>query len=174
MTVKSMCGIGLAIFVASFASALDAEATGGEHLTAEALPSKNVQVENQVKAVREILDPHTGDRWMLVRDPVHPGGPGRLVLATDLTAIRRNAVAARMPALGSSSPFEQPAIRAGDRVIVEEHTAIVDAQLEGTALSPATGGASLAVRLTIGGRVVQVQAVGPGRAALLLRSEAGR
>ena len=22
----------------------------------------------------------TGDRWLLVRDPAHPGGPGRLVL----------------------------------------------------------------------------------------------
>ena len=26
--------------------------------------------------VREIDDPHTGDRWLLVRDASHPGGPG--------------------------------------------------------------------------------------------------
>ena len=32
--------------------------------------------------VREIDDPHTGDRWKLMRDPVHPEGPGRLVLVT--------------------------------------------------------------------------------------------
>jgi len=28
--------------------------------------------------VREIDDPHLGTRWLLMRDPVHPAGPGRL------------------------------------------------------------------------------------------------
>jgi hypothetical protein len=30
--------------------------------------------------VREIDDPHTGDRWLLLRNAEAPGGPGRLVL----------------------------------------------------------------------------------------------
>ena len=29
--------------------------------------------------VREIDDPHSGDRWLLVRDASHPGGPGLLL-----------------------------------------------------------------------------------------------
>jgi hypothetical protein len=32
--------------------------------------------------VRIIDDPSLGDRWLLIRDPNHPGGPGRLVLAS--------------------------------------------------------------------------------------------
>jgi hypothetical protein len=60
-----------------------------------------------------------------------------------------------------------PVIRAGDRLIVEEHTAVVDAVLEARALNPAAAGAPLDVRLTMGGNVVRVVAVGPGRAALL-------
>jgi hypothetical protein len=35
----------------------------------------------QGEVVREIDDPHTGQRWLLVRDGQQPGGPGRLLLA---------------------------------------------------------------------------------------------
>jgi hypothetical protein len=41
----------------------------------------------QGEVVREIDDPHTGDRWLLKRNDQAPGGPGRLVLV----AARRNA-----------------------------------------------------------------------------------
>jgi hypothetical protein len=64
-----------------------------------------------------------------------------------------------------------PVIRVGDRLIVEEHTAVVDAVLEARALNPAAVGAPLDVRLTIGGNVVRVVALGSGRAALV--AEAG-
>ena len=59
----------------------------------------------------------------------------------------------------------QIVVRAGDRLIVEEHTARVDAALEARALASAVAGAALVVRLTLGGKVVRVVALGPGRAA---------
>lgn len=107
--------------------------------------------------VREIDDPHTGARWLLMRDPSHPGGPGRLLLAGGFRpGYRRNLPEAAPP---------RPVIHAGDRLIVEENTPLVESRLEGTALGPASPGLPLDVRLTIGGRVERVVAIGPGRAA---------
>jgi hypothetical protein len=66
----------------------------------------------------------------------------------------------------------RPVIRAGDRLIVEEHTALVDAVLEARALTPAAPGSAFDARLTVGGRVVRAVALGPGRAALQLETGA--
>jgi flagella basal body P-ring formation protein FlgA len=115
--------------------------------------------------VREIDDPNTGDYWLLVRNDQIPGGPGRLVLA----AAHRNASdGAALPAARLSAGEAEflPVIRTGDRLIVEEHTARVDAVLEARALNPAAPGAMFDVRLRIGGRVVRAVALGPGRATL--------
>ncbi len=60
----------------------------------------------------------------------------------------------------------RPVIRAGDRLIVEEHTAVVDAALEAVRLNPAALGSTFKVRLKIGGKVLRAVALGPGRAAL--------
>jgi hypothetical protein len=116
--------------------------------------------------VREIDDPHTGERWLLLRNDQVPGGPGRLVLVhrNEPGGAVRQAVG-RVAAEAGATPVP-PVIRSGDRLIVEEHTAVVDAVLEARALAPAAAGSALAVRLTIGGRVVRAVALGPGRAAL--------
>lgn len=107
-------------------------------------------------ALREIDDPHSGLRWLLVRDATHPGGPGRLVELHGETALDR----APSPAL--------PVIHMGDRVRVEEHTRVADAIFDSVALGPAVKGAPLRLRLRIGGRIVRAIAVAPGRAALTL------
>jgi hypothetical protein len=114
--------------------------------------------------VREIDDPHTGKRWLLMRGDNLPGGPGRLVLA----AGEHNAAAGGLELLAKQAHEAQPlpVIRAGDPLIVEEHTAVADAQLQARALNPAALGSALNVRLAIGGRVVHAVALGPGRAAL--------
>ena len=114
--------------------------------------------------MREIDDPHTGERWLLVRNDLNPGGPGRMVLVGGL----RNSVDGVAPRVGEQTVADvpQPVIRAGDRLIVEEHTALADAVLEARALTPAAQGSALNVRLTIGGKVVRAVALGPGRAAL--------
>jgi hypothetical protein len=118
----------------------------------------------QGEIVREIDDPHTGDRWLLLRNDLIPGGPGRLVL---VAAHRNLSGGAALRATGGRREAQfLPVIRAGDRLIVEEHTARVDAVLEARALNPAAPGTALNVRLTIGGNVVRALALGPGRAAL--------
>ncbi len=116
------------------------------------------------EVVREIDDPNTGDRWLLVRNDQDPGGPGRLVL---IAAHRYSSGGKTVRAAGETRSAQVlPVIRAGDRIVVEEHTAIVDAVLEARALAPAAPGDALNARLTIGGHVVRAVALGPGRAAL--------
>jgi hypothetical protein len=114
--------------------------------------------------VREIDDPQTGHRWLLVRDTKHPGGPGLLLLAG---AVGPDAEKP-LPKEGPSPPV----IRSGDRVVVEQNTAVVEARLEAVALGAAAAGAPFKARLKIGGRVVRAVAAGPGRA--VLQEETGR
>ena len=156
--------IGVLVLAAvSMAAAQSAAAPSAQVLLSSgALASSQGQAQREI--VREIDDPHTGDRWLLMRDLRFPGGPGRLVLA----AAHRNATGASGRAAGQPDEAQLiPVIHAGDRLIVEEHTAIVDAVLEARALNPATAGAQLDVRLTIGGNVLRVMALGPGRAAFI-------
>jgi hypothetical protein len=96
----------------------------------------------------EIVDESTGTHWALMKDAAHPGGPGRLVVDRSPRAMR------------------QVVIRAGDRVLVEEHTDRVDLRLEGVVLSPAAVGETFAVRLRVGGNVVRARALAAGRAEL--------
>jgi hypothetical protein len=120
------------------------------------------------EAVREIDDPHTGARWLLVRNPEHPGGPGRLVLVEGV----RNQPRQNKAGAGPSQAEPRTVIRAGERLIVEESTPVVEARLEAVALGPAVTGSVLEARLRIGGRVVHAVALGPGRAALEPQAEA--
>lgn len=123
---------------------------------------------NLGEIVREIDDPHLGDRWLLIRDSSHPGGPGRLVLM----ASPSNQVRQDQAGVGPSEVELRPVIHAGERLIVEENTALVEARLEAVALGPALAGAPLDVRLAIGGKVVRATALAPGRAAFLTEREA--
>ncbi len=114
---------------------------------------------------REIDDPSSGAHWLLVRNNDHPGGPGSLLLDKRLDA------GSRSPQIPSFSSLV-PVIRAGDVVILEEHTPAVDIRLEAIALVPARIAAVLRVRLKLGGRIVRAIASGPGRATLAPDSEA--
>ncbi len=121
------------------------------------------------QALREIDDPPTGARWLLLRDGVHPGGPGRLALATGLRdngridGKKKDADRKSLAIVGRPSV----AIRGGDRLVLEEETAVGAVRLEAVALGPAAPGGSLQARLEIGGKVVRVVALAPGRAALM-------
>ena len=124
---------------------------------------------DSTQALREIDDSSTGEHWVLLRDDVHPGGPGRLTLATGLRDD------GRVSGKGTDAGAQQlavaraprVAIRGGDRLVVEENTAVVAVRLEAVALGPAALGGSLQARLEIGGKVVRVVALAPGRAALM-------
>jgi hypothetical protein len=124
--------------------------------------------------VREIDDPRNGDRWLLIENESHPGGPGRLVLADARggpgDASEANETRATKQATREADTLP-PVIRAGERVVVEEHTAMVEAHLEAVAMAPAWVGSAFNVRLSIGGRIVRVVAEGPGRAILQVETQ---
>jgi hypothetical protein len=122
--------------------------------------------------LREIDDPNSGTRWLLVRDKTNPGGPGRLELVMPGRDPGALGTLAQTPLVAQIRPI--PIIRPGDKLIVEEHSATTDAYLEGVALGPAGPGSALNVRLSIGHRVVRAVALAPGRAALGAATEVGR
>jgi hypothetical protein len=162
--------IGVAIVVCCWSLTLVGQTPGGQHTAAQTLLTSSygriAPFEPATGTViREIDDPHTGDRWLLMREPSPPGGPGRLVLAGTLGALRQQAGTA------SSRPQPLPVIHTGDRLIVEENTAVAEARLQAVALGPALLGDPLKVRLTIGGAVVQAVALGPGRAVFAQDTE---
>jgi hypothetical protein len=106
--------------------------------------------------LREIDDPSNGDHWLLVHNADHPAGPGLLLLVSGIRIQARQAGPVEEPVV--------PVIRAGDRVIVEENTPLVEARLEAVAMSPAMAGSSFNARLNISGKVIRAVASGPGRA----------
>jgi len=116
--------------------------------------------------VREIVDPHTGKQWLLMRETGNPGGPGRMVLAADASGSDSASSTGAWSATEFGVSALHPVIHAGDRLIVEERTRLVEAHLEGVAMGPAAAGSALNVRLKIGGKVVRVVAIGPARAAM--------
>jgi len=114
------------------------------------------------QVLREIDDPYSGDHWFLLRDQVHPGGPGRLVRAT-ADHIGEPGTGPN-PRPKAAIPPLRPVIHAGDRLIVEEHTAVADVFLEATALASSPLAVPFNARMRMGGRVVRVVALAPGRA----------
>lgn len=121
------------------------------------------------RVVREIDDPHSGARWLLMRDRDNPAGPGLLVLVA--VAGRQNGQGGTISTTSSELIPPRPVIRAGDRLVVEENTAVIEARLEAVALDPATLGSVFDARLKVGGKVVRVVALAPGRAAFQAQTE---
>lgn len=126
------------------------------------------------RVVSEIDDLHSGNRWILSKAPDHPGGPGRMTRVSNLRAFGAEGVKGdgRIPDASSPATPLPWVIRSGDRLIVEEHSAVVEGRLDAIALGSAACGGSFKARLEIGGRVVEVVALGAGRAALVLETRA--
>jgi hypothetical protein len=175
-------GVALAALAASgkaLAQAAIVSPGGCVHVVSSKGPDRvATQVAGEV--VREIDDPHTGARWLLTRDSLHPGGPGRMVLIGEPRGQAPNVGLGELR-IGTQNGLAQgeqrrvqaqPAIRAGDHLIVEQDTAVVEARLEAVALNSAAVGSQFNARLALGGRVVRAVALAPGRAALLAETEA--
>ena len=163
-------GLGVIGLLTCLMSPAAAQANRGNAPASIMIVSGPDSLRAEEEIVREIDDSATGDRWLLERDPRHPGGPGRMVLVGHEKTVRGSLETGneawdngsdRAPAL------QAPIIRAGDRVTLEEHLALVDASLEAIALGPARQGSELRVRLSIGGRVVRALAFAAGRATLV-------
>lgn len=110
-------------------------------------------------AVRVIVDPSTGARWLLARNPAHPGGPGILVPEAG----------AAIPTVEASPAVVAPpplVVRAGDRLVIDESSPVMQARFTAVALAPAKLGEVFLARVMAGAAPVRVLALGPGRAAL--------
>lgn len=111
-----------------------------------------------VHIVREIKDPHSGTRWLIIGNAQNPAGPARIELAS---GIDDRVVDAKSEKTASSL-----VIHVGDRVVLEEHTTVVESYFDAVALGPAVAGATLDLRLKIKGKVVRAVAIAPGKAVL--------
>ena len=150
---RSRIGFAIALLVGIGAQGAVAQEAAAPAAAASAVPAELATG----TVAREIDDPASGLRWLLVEDPAHPGGPGRLV---SLSPDKRMA---KPRSLGKVAAAEV-VIHAGETVQVEEHSAVIDANLEVVALSSAAPGGPLRVRLRIGGRVVKARVIAAGRA----------
>lgn len=132
------------------------------------------QIAGQV--LREIDDPASGGRWLLFRDDVHLSGPGRLVRVANSNRRCETSSQVRVP--GGTAHFgadsSRVVIHAGEMLLLEQHTAVLDAQLEAIALEQAAFGESLKVRLKMNGKVVHAVATGTGRAEMVPEYGANR
>jgi len=165
----------LIVLAAGFAVSAHPQVADGHPASAQALAlaTASAPSEQQVagsSVIREINDPHTGDHWLLMLDPSRPGAPGRMVLADVGTGPNRQREQGDA-ALGPATHTQNiPVIHAGDRLVVEESTPLVETRLVAVALGQAVSGASFNARLAIGGNVVRAVAVGPGRAVFAQRA----
>jgi len=129
------------------------------------------EVQPSGEMVRALFDPGTGNCWVLKREEGLPGGPGRWVRTGSMgdacRAADRGADAAGARQARGSTSKGPPLIRAGERMVVEEKTAVLEVRLEAVALEPGWPGAEIGVRLAIGGKRVRAMVLGPGRARLL-------
>ncbi len=108
----------------------------------------------------------TGSRWLMISDPVHPGGPARLVRNASIPGYRPTVWARSDPARPDIRKPEEAIVRAGDALLVEEHTTEADVVLHAVALAPAWAGQALMVQIVPGHSVVRAIAVSPGKARL--------
>lgn len=113
-------------------------------------------------AMREIVDPANGDRWLLLRDSAAPGGPGRLVRVPKAAG---SSYALNRGATGSDS-VPRPVIHGGDVLVIEQNSPVLEARFRAVALETAQAGARFRARLQATGAIVHAIAIASGRAAL--------
>ncbi len=152
-----------------------AQSGAGDDMVSSPANSAAVQ-----EAVKEIDDPAIGDRWLLVKDAGHPGGPGRLVkvsgmgdaLEADATAKpvkevrRKQSATVAMPGATAIVPPKKVIVHGGQRIVVEQNSPVLTARFEAVALEPAVKGQRIEARLGFNKRRVWVIVLGPGRAEL--------
>jgi hypothetical protein len=125
-------------------------------------------IATQYREIRSIEDRGTHQHWILLQNLNRPAAPALLLQgAQGLPCGRFRIEKSGSRSKSDARSFQPPVIRAGDYLIVSEHSSELDADLEATALKSAVIGNSLTVRLKAGGRTLSVIATGPGRATFL-------
>jgi len=124
-----------------------------------------------IQVIRIIEDFATHRRWLLERDSTKPSAPARLV---PLPAGRSCAFLEthRNSALLQGS-FQSPAIpviRAGDTLLATARSSVSDTEVEAIALTAASVGEGMRVRLKVGGGSLRAIAIAPGRAMLIAQA----
>ena len=170
MTGKRARRIGLSLAAVLAVAALLEPVFGQSPAPAVNAPAPGAVARENV--VREISDPSTGRRWLLKSDPDHPVGPGRLLLVEGpISPSENRSIAARANPMQREALAQLPVIHAGDRVVVEEHTTLLDSRFGARALGPALLGGEFRARLDIGGAIVRVVAGEAGRASFAIGEE---
>ena len=119
------------------------------------------------RALREIEDPSTHQRWLLIRDRERAAGPALFVKGLHCAPCAFFASGTINCGSSYQPPVRHvPVMHAGDRVILSEHPEVSDAELESTALEPAAPGDALRVRLRFGGFTARAIATASGHATL--------
>jgi hypothetical protein len=141
-------------------------------------PSKQVN--------REWVDPCLGSRWQLVLNSAHPSWPGRVMLVDASGGGSSVRASKHLPskagsagtrgtgwaAVSTQADLSLPVIRAGDQVVVDQRSTVIQARFQAVALESARMGEKLRVRLSTGGNaqntsrsaVIAVRAIGAGQA----------
>jgi hypothetical protein len=120
------------------------------------------------RALRELEDPATHQHWLLIRDRNRATGPALFVKQGPHSACAFLTLEEDIRRPEFQLPVRSmPVIRAGDQILLLEHTTVSDAELEATALEAAAAGAALRVRIKFGGLTVRAIAVAPGQATLV-------
>jgi hypothetical protein len=173
-TVKNRVRVSV-ICTFAFAAACTAQTVAEQTVSTQTISTQTVSTQTVIDessaplvprpagtVLRQIDDPAAHGSWLLVRDPIHLAGPGKWIWEPRA----HSAQDSDQDAAAYTRVAIKPVILAGDRLVVEEETPVVDARMAATALSPAQAGAALRVRLDIGGKTMRAIAIGPGRARL--------
>lgn len=125
----------------------------------------------QLETTRVIADATTHRLWLLKRNYKRPAAPASLVpLSTESPCAFFLTKACGECSHLKSHGQVVPVIRAGDTLILSEHTAVSDLRVEAVALSAADAGEVMTVRMKAGGRLFHALVTAPGQATLLVRA----
>jgi hypothetical protein len=169
--LRALLFTGVVLFAAAACSAISAQAARGDATACR----KGFEADfwMRFRAVRIIDDHGTGRRWLLVRRFDRPETPAWLLpLNDECSEILVADLEKKSPAAAHRKVA--PVIRAGDRVLVSESSAIADVRLEATALGPATTGQELTVRLKLGGHLLRAVATAQNSVRVADGNEVGR
>ena len=125
---------------------------------------------------RSVDDPALATRWLLMRDPRHPGAPGRMVEAParivspgGLNSAADHGDARKQTGLQRKA---KPVVRVGDEILVVSENPDSQLTLHARALSAGCAGDKISARIDVFHREVHARVLAAGRVEMLAPSAA--